>query len=107
MFFIFGNKRQTGYDINIAKLFSGPISHDASCEPGLHLEPSQIPTRECFCKIVNSYKPLTIFTKKVSCRSSLGSNYASVQIPLHLIFFQKNKAYRKQIKPFKLSPKEK
>ena len=40
--FIFENKRQTGYDINIAKikLFNGTISYDVSNETAAHSEPS-------------------------------------------------------------------
>ena len=42
------------------------------------LEPSQISKMELFVKIVNSIKPLTIFTKVLILDIRLGSKYNSV-----------------------------
>ena len=55
------------------KLFSSII-------PEAYLEPSRTSTRERFPKIVNGYKPLTIFAKKSIGNVRLGSKYASVKI---------------------------
>ena len=51
-FVIYENERQSSCNINIAKenLFSGSISHGASNEPEVYLEPSQMSMREHFCK---------------------------------------------------------
>ena len=40
-------------------------------------------------KIVNSYKPLTIFAKKLHRNVRRGSEYASVNITLHLTFYRR------------------
>ena len=50
------------------KHFSGTILHCASNETEAYLEPSQ--TSMIFAKIVNGYKWLTVFTKKLHLRCS-------------------------------------
>ena len=47
-----------------------------------------------FAKIVNGYKPLTIFAKKSIVDVRLCSKYGSVNVTLHLTFFRKM-VYRK------------
>ena len=87
------------------KLFSGAILHGVSKEPETYLSPSQTSARKHFCKIVNGYKALTIFTKLH--RRCLTWFYRRL-CEHNFIFniFWKNIAYRKLIKLFKVLPKK-
>ena len=70
------------------KLFSGIISYGAPNEPEAYLESSRTFAMEIFfAKIVNDYKPLTIFAKKLSHRCSAG--FQIYLRNLHFTFFRR------------------
>ena len=67
--------------------------HGASNEPEAYLEPIQLLGGSVFGKIVNNYKSLTVFAKKLHHDIWHCSKYTSVNIILHLTFLKEHRKF--------------